>query len=47
MTSRAILNGLGKRRLCDLDLDNYADMVYLTVGDPDIPAEIPSRLRTL
>jgi transposase len=28
-------------------LDNFADMIYLTVGDLDIPAQIPSNLRTL
>ena len=28
-------------------LDNFADMIYLTVGDLDIPAQIPSDLRTL
>ena len=29
------------------NLDNFADMIFLTVGDLDIPAQIPSRLRTL
>ena len=28
-------------------LDHFADMIYLTVGDLDIPAQIPSQLRTL
>lgn len=28
-------------------LDNFSDMIYLTVGDLDIPAHIPSNLRTL
>ncbi len=28
-------------------LDYFADMIYLTVGDLDIPAQIPSQLRTL
>ena len=28
-------------------LDSFADMIYLTVGDLDIPAQIPSQLRTL
>ena len=28
-------------------LDHFADMIYLTVGDLDIPAHIPSQLRTL
>ena len=28
-------------------LDNFADMIFLTVGDLDIPARIPSDLRTL
>ena len=28
-------------------LDCFADMIYLTVGDLDIPAHIPSQLRTL
>jgi len=28
-------------------LDNFSDMIYLTVGDLDIPAQIPSNLRTL
>ena len=28
-------------------LDYFADMIYLTVGDLDIPARIPSHLRTL
>ena len=29
------------------NLDNFADMIYLTIGDLDIPAHIPSHLRTL
>jgi len=29
------------------NLDAFADMIYLTVGDMDIPAHIPSDLRTL
>ena len=29
------------------NLENFADMIFLTVGDLDIPAQIPSRLRTL
>ncbi len=28
-------------------LDNFSDMIFLTVGDLDIPAQIPSDLRTL
>ncbi len=28
-------------------LDSFADMIYLTVGDLDIPAHIPSHLRAL
>ncbi len=28
-------------------LDNFADMIFLTVGDLDIPAQIPSNLRKL
>ena len=28
-------------------LDHFADMIYLTVRDLDIPAQIPSQLRTL
>ena len=28
-------------------LDSFADMIYLTVGDLDIPAHVPSHLRTL
>lgn len=28
------------------NLDSFADMIYLTVGDLDIPAQIPSHLRT-
>jgi len=28
-------------------LDYFTDMIYLTVGDLDIPAQIPSELRTL
>ena len=29
------------------NLHHFADMIYLTVGDLDIPAQIPSQLRTL
>lgn len=29
------------------NLHSFADMIFLTVGDVDIPAQIPSRLRTL
>ena len=29
------------------NLDSFADMIFLTVGDRDIPAHIPSHLRTL
>lgn len=29
------------------NLDSFADMIYLTIGDLDIPAYIPSDLRTL
>ena len=29
------------------NLDKFADMIFLTVGDLDIPAHIPSHLRTL
>jgi len=29
------------------NLDHFADIIYLTVGDLDIPAQIPSPLRTL
>ncbi|RLJ19256.1 hypothetical protein DJ030_09500 [bacterium endosymbiont of Escarpia laminata] len=29
------------------NLESFADMIYLTVGDFDIPAHIPSDLRTL
>jgi transposase len=29
------------------NLESFADMIYLTVGDLDIPAQIPSHLRTL
>jgi len=29
------------------DLDSFADLIYLVLGDVDIPAQIPSRLRTL
>lgn len=29
------------------NLESFADMIYLTVGDLDIPAQIPSDLRTL
>jgi transposase len=28
-------------------LNHFADLIYLTVGDLDIPAQIPSQLRTL
>ena len=28
-------------------LDDFADMIYLTVGDLEIPAQIPSELHTL
>jgi transposase len=28
-------------------LDSFADLIFLTVGDLDIPAQIPSELRTL
>jgi len=28
-------------------LDSFADLIFLTVGDLDIPAQIPSKLRTL
>jgi transposase len=28
-------------------LDSFADLIFLTVGDLDIPAQIPSQLRTL
>ncbi len=28
-------------------LDNFSDMIYLIVGDLDIPAQVPSNLRTL
>ena len=28
-------------------LDPFADMIYLTVGDVDIPAHIPSKFRTV
>ena len=28
-------------------LDYFTDMIYLTVGDLDIPAQIPSQLRAL
>ena len=28
-------------------LESFADMIYLTIGDLDIPAQIPSHLRTL
>jgi len=28
-------------------LESFADLIFLTVGDLDIPAQIPSRLRTL
>jgi transposase len=37
-----------KNRACGCrNLDNFADMIYLTVGDLDIPAHIPSHLRAL
>jgi transposase len=29
------------------NLQSFADMIYLTIGDLDIPAQIPSHLRTL
>ena len=29
------------------NLESFADLIYLTVGDLDIPAQIPSHLRTL
>jgi len=29
------------------NLESFADIIYLTVGDLDIPARIPSDLRTL
>jgi transposase len=29
------------------NLDSFADLIFLTVGDLDIPAQIPSELRTL
>jgi len=29
------------------NLESFADMIYLTIGDLDIPAQIPSHLRTL
>lgn len=29
------------------NLDSFADIIFLTVGNVDIPAQIPSRLRTL
>ena len=29
------------------NLDSYTDLIYLTIGDLDIPAHIPSKLRTL
>lgn len=29
------------------NLENFADMIYLTIGDLDIPAQIPSHLRAL
>jgi len=28
-------------------LESFADLIFLTVGDVDIPAQIPSGLRTL
>jgi len=28
-------------------LDAFSDMIYLNVGDVDIPAQIPVRFRTL
>lgn len=29
------------------NLDAFSDMIYLTVGDVDIPKQIPARFRTL
>jgi len=29
------------------NIESFADMIYLTIGDLDIPAQIPSHLRTL
>lgn len=29
------------------DLDPFADMIFLTIGDVDIPAQIPAKFRTL
>lgn len=29
------------------NLESFADLIFLTIGDLDIPAQIPSRLRTL
>ena len=29
------------------NLDAFSDMIYLTVGDVDIPAQIPAKFRTL
>ena len=29
------------------NLDAFSDMIYLTVGDVDMPAQIPARFRTL
>ncbi len=29
------------------NLESFADMIYLTIGSLDIPAHIPSHLRTL
>ncbi|MBA1444845.1 MAG: ISL3 family transposase [Gammaproteobacteria bacterium] len=29
------------------NLESFADMIYLTIGDLDVPAQIPSHLRTL
>jgi hypothetical protein len=29
------------------NLDSFADLIFLTVGDLDIPAQIPTKLRTL
>jgi hypothetical protein len=28
-------------------LDAFADIIFLTIGDLDIPAQIPARFRTL
>lgn len=29
------------------DLPPFADLIYLSIGDVDIPAQIPSRFRTV